>query len=61
MASIERPDSILIHPALAGRTLVVRHGGQWAAFDIHAGGRLSEPRQIGSDPTLDTWRGGVST
>ncbi len=60
MSATERPDSILIHPALAGRTLMVRRDGQWAAFDIHVEGRLSEPRQITGDPTLHAWRGGVA-
>jgi hypothetical protein len=58
MTPIQIPDSILVHPALAGRTLLVRHGSGWAAFEIHPEGRLSAGRAIEEDPTITAWRGG---
>jgi hypothetical protein len=58
MSPTDRHDSILIHPALAGRTLVVRHGGSWAAFEIQPEGELGNGRLVDSDPTTLAWRGG---
>jgi len=58
MSPTERPDSILMHPALAGRTLVIRRESGWAAFDIQAEGVLGEGRPLDSDPTAYAWRGG---
>jgi hypothetical protein len=52
------PDTILAHPALAGRTLLVRGERGWAACDIHAGGRLGDWRPYDGDPTSAVWRGG---
>jgi hypothetical protein len=58
MSPTERPDSILMHPALAGRTLVVRRDRGWAAFDIQPEGGLGDGRPLDSDPTALAWRGG---
>lgn len=52
------PDTILAHPALAGRTLVIHRNGRWAAHEIQPQGCLGEARTIDSDPTAQTWRGG---
>jgi hypothetical protein len=52
------PDTILAHPALAGRTLLVRSERGWAACDIHPGGRLGDRRPYDGDPTSAIWRGG---
>jgi hypothetical protein len=57
MAPTERVDSILLHPALAGRTLVVRRRGTWTAFEIERGGQLVSGRMFDGDPTADAWRG----
>ena len=51
-------DSILAHPALAGRTLMIRRDGRWAAHEIQHQGRLGDPRTLESDPTVPDWRGG---
>jgi hypothetical protein len=52
------PDTILAHPALAGRTLLVRRGGSWAAHEIQPEGCLGDGRTVDADPTLYIWRGG---
>lgn len=51
-------DTILAHPALAGRVLMIRREGSWAAHVIQAQGCLGEPLAFDSDPTAHTWRGG---
>lgn len=51
-------DTILAHPALAGRTLLIRRDGIWAAHEIQPQGVLSAPRLLDSDPTVQGWRGG---
>ena len=50
-------ETIFVHPALAGRTLLVRNGAGWAAFEIQPEGRLGEGRPI-EDPSTTAWRGG---
>lgn len=57
MAPTQPIDSILLHPALAGRTLVVHHAGGWAAFEIEAGGRPAAGRLLEGDPAAEAWRG----
>lgn len=52
------PDTILAHPALAGRTLIIRRDGRWMAHEIQPQGCLGEPRNVDIDPTGHTWRGG---
>ncbi|HWA56160.1 MAG TPA: hypothetical protein VG692_02845 [Gemmatimonadales bacterium] len=52
------PDTILAHPALAGRTVLVRRGRVWAAHLIQAEGRLGEPRILDTDPAQHVWRAG---
>lgn len=59
MAPTDRHDSILMHPALAGRTLMVRHGGSWAAFEIMREGNLGSGQPLEADPTTLAWRGGL--
>ena len=51
-------DTILAHPALAGRILIIRRDGRWAAHEIQPQGCLGEGRTVDSDPTGQTWRGG---
>jgi len=58
MSPTERPDSILMHPALAGRTLIVRRDRGWAAYAIQPEGGLGDARPLDSDPTAQAWRGG---
>lgn len=53
-----RPDSLLAHPALAGRTLLVRRGGQWAAHLIDSQGSLGQPESVASNPADQIWRTG---
>lgn len=57
MAPTAPIDSILLHPALAGRTLVVRRDGTWAAFEIEREGQLVSGRVLDGDPAADAWRG----
>lgn len=57
MPTIDLPDTILAHPALAGCTLFVRRAGQWAAFEIESEGRLAPVRLV-ADPAAHAWRGG---
>lgn len=57
MAPTEPIDSILLHPSLAGRTLVVRRAGTWAAFDIEREGHPVSGRMLDGDPAADAWRG----
>jgi hypothetical protein len=57
MAPTERVDSILLHPALAGRTLIVQQRGTWAAFEIEAEGHPVSGRVLDGDPAADAWRG----
>ncbi|MFN8653803.1 MAG: hypothetical protein U0133_17990 [Gemmatimonadales bacterium] len=52
------PDTILAHPALAGRTLLVRRGARWATQEIQAGGTLGDPRPVETDPDQHAWRTG---
>lgn len=52
------PDTILLHPALIGRTLLVSAPGGWAAFDIQPEG-LRDGRPANFDPAADAWRGPV--
>jgi len=51
-------NSILAHPALAGRTLLIRRDGTWAAHEIQPQGCLGEPRTLDSDPAVLGWRSG---
>ena len=51
-------DSILAHPSLAGRTLLVRRGGRWAAHLIQSEGRLSDAQLLDTDPAQHSWRTG---
>jgi hypothetical protein len=51
-------DSILVHPALAGRTLMVRGEGGCFSVDIQAGGRLGQTRPLDPDSFPSGWRGG---
>jgi hypothetical protein len=60
MSPTERPDSILMHPALAGRTLVVRRGGTWTAFEIQREGDLGSGRDVDTDPAFHAWRGALA-
>jgi hypothetical protein len=50
-------DSILAHPALAGRTLLVRRETGWSAHEIQAEGCLGAARSVDSDPSMHAWRG----
>ena len=52
------PDTILAHPALAGRTLLLRQGSRWAAHVIQPEGCLGEAHILDTDPTLHVWRTG---
>jgi hypothetical protein len=54
------PETILAHPALAGRTLFIRADGGWAAFEIQSEGRLSQGRPAERDPAATAWRGAPS-
>jgi hypothetical protein len=51
-------ETILAHPALTGRTLLIRRGQGWSACDIQSGGRLGDCRPYEGDPTSAIWRGG---
>ncbi len=51
-------DTILAHPELAGRILMMRREGRWAAHEIQPQGCLGEARALDTDPTSQTWRGG---
>jgi hypothetical protein len=51
-------DTILAHPALAGRTLLVRRAGTWAAHVIQPQGCLGDPRILDADPVQELWRAG---
>jgi hypothetical protein len=51
-------DSILIHPLLAGRTLLVRGEHGCFSFDIHPDGVLGQPRPVESQALPSNWRGG---
>jgi hypothetical protein len=51
-------DSILVHPDLAGRTLLVRGERGCFSFDIHPGGILGQPRPLDSQVVPSNWRGG---
>jgi hypothetical protein len=51
-------DSILIHPALAGRTLMVRGEGGCFSIDIQPGGSLGQPRPLEPDTIPAGWREG---
>lgn len=53
-----KPDTILAHPALAGRTLLVRRGPHWAAHLIQSEGCLGEGRPLDGNPTDQSWRAG---
>ena len=59
MSMIRQPDTILAHPALTGRTLLVRAADSWAAFEISSEGRLGDVRPAESDPVVHAWRGGA--
>lgn len=52
------PDTILAHPALAGRTLLVRHGTRWAARLIDPQGDLGKAEPVACDPADHIWRTG---
>ena len=54
---MNQPDTILAHPALAGRTLMVLREGQWAAHVILPEGCLGEPSHFDIDPSEQSWRG----
>ena len=60
MSATLDPDTILAHPALMGRTLLVCREAGWAAFNILSEGRLGEARPVTIDPTESAWRGGVA-
>jgi hypothetical protein len=60
MSPKPQPETILAHPALAGRTLLAQHGEGWAAFDIQTEGRLGEARPVPFDPSESAWRGGAA-
>ena len=57
MESTLMPDSIFAHPALAGRTLLVRQGQRWADHAIRSDGTTSMIRQRGQLPAELAWRG----
>jgi hypothetical protein len=52
------PDTILAHPALAGRTLLRRQGQRWAAYVIQPEGCLGTGQTLDSDPAQHVWRTG---
>lgn len=52
------PETILAHPALAGRRLLLRQGGRWLAHEIQPEGTLGDAEPVETDPTLHVWRGG---
>ena len=60
MTGTPHPDTILAHPALAGRTLLARRRGGWAAHLIQPEGQLGEARPVDADPADGAWRGGPS-
>lgn len=51
-------DSILLHPALAGRTLTVRAEGGGFSVEILPGGRVGQPRPLDPNSPQSGWRGG---
>jgi len=51
-------DSILIHPTLAGRTLMVRGEGGCFSVGIEAGGRHGQTRPLDPNSLPSGWRGG---
>lgn len=53
-----QPETILAHPALAGRTLLVRRGAHWVAHVIQPEGRLDEARPVERNPAEFVWRAG---
>lgn len=52
------PDTILAHPALAGRTLLRRQGNRWAAHVIQPEGCLGNGRILDADAAPHLWRTG---
>ena len=53
-----KPDTILAHPALAGRTLLVRHGARWAAHRLDAEGTPGAAEPLAGNPADQVWRTG---
>jgi hypothetical protein len=51
-------DTILAHPALAGRILMIRREGRWAAHVIQPQGCLGDPQRLDTDPAQLNWRSG---
>lgn len=58
MIRISESATILVHPALAGHTLVTLTAEGAMATDIQPEGRLGTPRPAESDPAAFAWRGG---
>jgi hypothetical protein len=58
MPGTPHADTILAHPALAGRVLYRRGAEAWAAHEIQEGGRLGPALPADVDPASDAWRGG---
>jgi hypothetical protein len=50
--------SILVHPILAGRTLLVRSEGGCFSVAIQPGGTLGQPRHLPAQALPSSWRGG---
>lgn len=53
-----QPDTILAHPALAGRTLLTGRGNRWTAWLIRPEGSLAEARVLDRHPAEFCWRNG---
>lgn len=60
MSRTAHPNTILAHPALAGRTLFTRREDGWAARLIQPEGQLGEAWPVEADPAAAAWRGGPS-
>ena len=53
-----KSDTILAHPSLAGRILMTRRDGRWAAHVIQPQGSLGDALRIDTDPAQHSWRTG---
>lgn len=50
------PDTILDHPALAGRTVYVRRGPRWETFVVRRDGGLAPETRPGPQLSASSWR-----
>jgi hypothetical protein len=50
------PETLLDHPALAGRTVFVRRGPAWESFTVRRGGGLSPIAGPAGQPPRHGWR-----